>query len=339
MATARRHTFGVTILAYWLLVPALLVAGCAGDDLVPRTGTNDPPPAGCETTGDCPPPAANPEPSLPPTFETLASPVRSAITPAGRLLVVDSEREMVFYVEPGSAQPLGGFQTRGKPLGVALMGSRIYVGNVTKGTLDIHDSQGGGFRRASNPGSLEYPAGIAADPISRKLYVLDGGTGEIKVFDELGQLQRVIVRRGTGDDRLLTPTAIAIDTGRAELLVSDYGDVNGAGEGASIKIFDYEGNFRDVIRGDGSCGSLGCSGGFSRPQGLAAYEGRVYLADAVLAQVLIYERSTLERVTEIGGRDLGIRLALDVAVTPDRDVLVLSNRTATVVAFPGGAVP
>ncbi len=336
MATAYRIPLGAMTRAGSLLAIAVLAA-CAGDDLVPTTGTNDPPPAGCETTGDCPPPATNLEPSLPPTFETLASPVRSAITPAGRLLVADSERETVFYVEPGNPQPLGGFQARGKPLGLALMGSRIYVGNVTKGTLDIHDAHGGGFRRASSPGALARPAGIAAEPLSKTLYVLDGGTAEVKVFNELGQLQRVIVRRGAGDDRLLTPTAIAIDTERAELLVSDYGDVNGGGEGAGIKIFDYEGNFRGVIRGDGSCGSLGCSGGFSRPQGLAVHEGRVYVADAVLSQVVVYDRATLERVGELGGRDVGVNLALDVAVTPESDVLVLSNRTGSVEMFYGGA--
>jgi hypothetical protein len=67
--------------------------------------------------------------------------------------------------------------------------------------------------------------------------------------------------------------------------------------------------------------------------------GRIFVADVLLAKVLVFDRETLEQVGELGGGagDPTLFVPLDVAVDTDGDVFVTSNRTRSVEVFPNGA--
>jgi DNA-binding beta-propeller fold protein YncE len=273
------------------------------------------------------------------TADSMASPVRLATTPRGRLLVSDARRGMILSVDPVTLRADQGFQVEGRPLAIGLIGKRVFVGNVSKRTIEVYDAHGGSLQRSFGPGAVEHPTDLAVDDVLGLIFVLDGGTKQVKVFDTRGVSRGTISGPGTGAEWLQVPTAIAVDRVAREVLISDYGT---PGDQAAVKIFDYDGNYLTEISGAGDCGMMGCTGGFSRPQGLEVDgQGRVYLVDALLAQVLVFDRGTLELVNTLGGRSgsPGLRVPLDVTIGIDGDLFVTSNRTRTVEVFYGGANP
>jgi hypothetical protein len=241
---------------------------------------------------------------------------------------------MVLAIDPATLTPDQGFKVSGKPLGVAATKRFIFVGNATKRTVEVFDAKKGTPRGSFGRGVVDNPVELAVDERARLLFALDGTAGEIKVFDTRGRFQGTIAGPGIGPTLLTTPMGLTVDTFRREVLVSDWGPDGGH---ASIKIFGYDGTFIDEISGAGVCRLLGCSDGFSRPGGLAVDgESRVYIADGLLAQVLIFDRATKEQVGELGARPI-LRVPTDVLIDENADVYVASNRTRTVEMFAGGA--
>ena len=270
----------------------------------------------------------------------LQSPVRIALTPRGGLLVSDSRLDMVVTVDPATGQPTGAMSLNGKPLAVGMLGARIFVGNATTQRIEVYNHKGQFWYAFGVP--VAYPTDLAIDTTRNLVFAVDALDRDVKVFDLKGTLQQVIAGPGAdGAAQLHVPTGIAVDAERQEVLVSDYPDPVTGGN-AAVRIYDYQGTLLQVLS-PGRCGSMGCSGGFSRPQGIALDgQGRIYLADAFLAQVLVYDRTTLALLKTLGGRDAGppqLRIPLDLVVSAGGDVLVTSNRTGSVAVFPGGATP
>jgi hypothetical protein len=297
---------------------------------------------GCWSEREAPVEAGAPTGEVEPRFSVLAvdameSPVRLALTPRGRLLVSDARRAMILAVDPLTLRAEEGFSVHGVPLGIGLLGKRVFVGNASKRTIEVYSAQGGSYQRSFGTGAVEYPNDLAVDEVLGLVFVVDGGTKEVKVFDSRGRLRGTISGPGVGGERFQSPIAIAVDRVRGEVLVSDYGSPTGH---AAVKIFAYDGTFLAEISGQGTCGMMGCTGGFSRPQGLAVDDlGRIFVADVLLAKVLVFDRETLEQVSELGGGagDPTLFVPLDVAVDTDGDVFVTSNRTRSVEVFPNGA--
>lgn len=270
----------------------------------------------------------------------LQSPVRIALTPRGGLLVSDSRLDLVVTVDPTTLRPTGAMSVRGKPLAVGMQGARIFVGNAATQRIEVYNHKGQFWYAFGAP--VAYPTDLAIDTTRNLVFVVDALEREVKVFDFKGTLQQVIA--GPGADvaaQLHVPTGIAVDPERQEVLVSDYPDP-ATGGNAAVRIYGYQGSLLQVLS-PGRCGSMGCTGGFSRPQGIALdAQGRIYLADAFLAQVLVFDRATLTLVKTLGGRDAGppqLRIPMDLLVGSGGDLFVTSNRTGSVEVFPGGATP
>ncbi len=300
---------------------------------------------GCWSDQEGPAEALAPAEEVEPWFsvlasDSLASPARVALTPRGRLLVSDAGLGMVVAVDPVTLRAEQGFPVTGNPLAVGLIGQRVFVGNVTRRTIEVYSAHGGSLQRSFGSGVVEYPTDLAVDQVLGLVFVVDAATKRVKVFDTRGRARGTISGPGSTADRFQSPIGIAVDRDAGEVFVSDYGDPGGH---AAVKIFDYEGNFLAEISGEGSCGMLGCSDGFSRPQGIELDgQGRIYVVDALLAQVLVYDRGTLEQVETLGGRDTGpplLRLPLDLALDAAGDLFVVSNRTGSVEVFPGAGQP
>jgi len=264
---------------------------------------------------------------------SLESPVRLSTTPSGELLVTDSRAPGVLTVNPATLVPEQVLEINGKPLGVALMSGRMYVGNGSTGTVEIYDGRG---RRRGSLEPVEKPTDLATDESENWIFVLNAGRSVIQVFDRQGRRVTEISGPGTAPDQLLLPMGIAVDPGRREVYVTDYGDMDDGN--ASIKIFDYDGQFLGIISGRGNCGMLGCSGGFSRPQGIAVDgQGQIFVVDALLSQVLVFDRATLKLVRTIGDRTV-LRRPLDVVIG-GTDLFVTSSGGGAVVAFRGAVMP
>lgn len=263
-------------------------------------------------------------------LQSFKSPLRLALTSDGRVLVTDTRLRMVLAVDPVTLTPDQGFKVSGKPLGVAATKKVIFVGNATKSTVEMFDAKRGTPQGSLGPGVVDNPIDLAVDDRARLLFVLDGTAGDIKVFDTRGRFEGTIA----GPTQLTTPMGLTVDPLRQEVLVSDWGPDGG---NASIKIFGYDGMFIDEISGAGRCGLLGCSDGFSRPGGLATdAQSRVYIADALLAQVVIFDRAAKKQIGALGDRPI-LRVPTDVLVDENANVYVASNRTRTVEMFAGGA--
>lgn len=268
------------------------------------------------------------------------SPVRVALAPGGGLLVSDSRLNRVVTVDPSSLQPTGALEVRGKPLAVGMLGGRVFVGNATSQRVEVYNQKGRSWYTFATP--VAYPTDLAVDTVRNLVFVVDALGRDVKVFDFKGGLRRIISGPGSDPAALLhIPTGVAVDPVRQELLVSDYPDP-AVGGSAAVRIFGYDGSLIQVLS-PGKCGFAGCTGGFSRPQGIALDgQGRIYLADAFLAQILVFDRSTLALVKTLGGRDAGLpqlRLPMDVVLSPAGDIFVTSNLTRSLEVFPNPVAP
>ncbi len=264
----------------------------------------------------------------------LTSPVRLARTPNGSLLVSDYFGAAVVRLDPSSLVPVEALPVRGHAVGLAAAGGHVFVGNASRRVVDVFNTTGR-WRFEFGRGLLRDPVDLDVDASRELVFVADGNGGSVQVFDFQGR------PRGSLSG-LRHPTGLAVDSARQQVLVSDYGDL-AAGEYASLKIFDYQGHLVAAVSGKGSCGILGCTGGFSRPQGVALdAQGRVYLVDGLLGQVLVFDRSTLAQVGALGSFGEGpgqLFLPLDVVVTPGGEALVTSYKTARIERYLLGGKP
>jgi sugar lactone lactonase YvrE len=130
---------------------------------------------------------------------------------------------------------------------------------------------------------------------------------------------------------------MGLDPTRQWVMVSDYGSADGGD--ASLKIFGYDGSLIKQLSGAGSCGMLGCSGGFSRPQGAAVdAQGLIYLPDALLAQVLLYDPVSWNQTGTLGDHGF-LRVPTDVVFDDFGDLFIASNRTREVQVVRGVGQP
>jgi len=240
-------------------------------------------------------------------------------------------------VPTGSLQPTASLDTQGRPAGVALLANRIYVGNGDTGGIDIYDAAGGAFLGSIGHAGMQAPSDLEADEEAGLLFVSDVRAGQVFVFDADGVFVRAISSKGVNPEQLFAPMGLALDPVAGEVFVSDWGDFgNNLNATAYVKIFSYDGTYVDAISGAGNCGMLGCSGGFSRPHGIAIANGKVFIPDVMQAQVMVLDRATKAAVTTIGSRPL-LRLPTDVVVLNDTDLYVSSTKTGSIEPFAGGA--
>ncbi len=281
-----------------------------------------------------PPPV--PEPNFSHPGGTFLSPLRIHLTDTGWLLVSDSKRNAILRVDPVTLQPDQALPLTGKPLGVGMLGGEIFVGLKEKKAIEVFSSTGAQKGYLANPGQAGHPGDLAIDPAEGLVLALDGLARVVRLYRAADR--SVLGEIGAG--QLTSPAAITADPLRREVLVSDYGS---SSEAASVKIFSYApenfGSSLGAISGSGNCNWFSCSGGFSRPQGAAVHDGKVYLPDIIYGQVLVYDRETLARAGELGSSDPAARdlqIPSDVAINSAGNVFVTSTLAKAVVGFPGG---
>jgi DNA-binding beta-propeller fold protein YncE len=279
---------------------------------------------------DCtPPPPPVVEPDFPGPGLELISPVRVATTATGWLLVTETHQRAVLRVDPTTLLADQSFTVDGRPHAIGMLGDRVFVGNLSSHTVDVYNAQGQAVGYLGSPGSVGRPMDLAVDSVAGLVFVLDGDARNVKVFQASdGALVSTI---GGG---FVTPTGIALNPATQEVVVSDAGPQGGD---AGILIYDYSGTFVTSISGAGSCGMMGCTGGFSTPASVALDSlGRVYLLDLLQRLVMVYDRANPSAPVETldGTGTPLLQFPLDVAVAGG-DVVVTSKRTHSLEAFRG----
>jgi DNA-binding beta-propeller fold protein YncE len=225
-----------------------------------------------------------------------------------RPMAVVAERDGALYVADPGVEGVHRFdperrrydlirQERGEPLpspvGLALGPARtVYVADSRlRRVLRI-----AGDSRVATPVplavGLDQPTGIAVDPTSGRLYVLDTGSHQVKVFEAGHTFAFAFGRRGTGDGELNYPTAIWRDQ-EGRLLVADALNFR-------VQLFDAEGRFLAKFGQPGDA-----TGYFSRPKGVAVdRSGHVYVVDALFHAVQIFTPSG-DLLLHFGGQGHG----------------------------------
>jgi DNA-binding beta-propeller fold protein YncE len=169
----------------------------------------------------------------------LPSPVGLAAGPDGKAYVVDSRLAALFMIEPGA---------------------------------DV-------ARKVPLDAILAQPTGVAVDEAGSRIYLVDTGSHEVKIFAADGSLLRRVGGRGTAPGKFNYPTMIWT-TNTGNLVVSDSLNFR-------VQIFDAEGNFLSEF------GAVGNSAGFQpQSKGVATdSHGNIYIIDSTLHAVQIFDSS------------------------------------------------
>lgn len=222
-----------------------------------------------------------------------------------------------------------GGETLSKPYGVAARGGRIYVADSVAASVKVFDVVGGRYYSIGTDelGSMRQPLGLDVDA-QHNLYVVDGGSKHVKVFDAKGKF----VRQLGGPKMLQRPTGVGATDSGERVYVVDTGGVERSEEHrvrvfngiTGAHLFDFgrrgsengqfnlardvavapdgrvyvvdTGNFRvQIFDRDGkflkAFGNVGRQpGNFARPREIAIdREGRVYVSDAAFGNMQIFD--------------------------------------------------
>lgn len=275
------------------------------------------------------------------TPPTLGYPKRIAEASGSQVIVSDPALGGIAALDKGTLQIVWSQTIEGDPLAVAACRNLVLVGNATTHKVEVYRVTGQGkkveflYHLGDNQtGFFKLPSDIATDVDLQLAFVLDGGEKTIKVFDLKGSFLYSLP--AAGELLPLSPTAIAVDAGRQEVIISDYGDpsgslFSGAAVPARLLLYTYAGTYRGTIDGRDR---------FGRPQGLAVDDlGRIYMVESLLGQVFVFDRSTGNIVNRFGsfGQESGqLELPLDVVLDlKSGDLFVTNNMLQRVEVFRG----
>lgn len=278
----------------------------------------------------------------------LLSPMRISPGPPGQVLVSDSRTNNIVAVDEVTRTPIWSFAVEGSPMAIGFVSNLVVVGNVARHAVEVYRLRGARtspdldfqFALGFPPpeGNIRTPSDLAIDKDAGLVFVLDSGARSVRVFS-LGGSEVDSFPPPQSAVPLLSPTAIALDPVRQEVLVSDYGDPNGyfsVNVAARIMVYTYAGEYVTQIDG----GVAVKSAQFARPQGLAVdAQGRVFMAESLIGQVFVFDRTTGALLEKLGGFGDGpgeLMLPLDLLIDrKSRDLMVTNNMAGRIEVFRG----
>jgi DNA-binding beta-propeller fold protein YncE len=215
----------------------------------------------------------------------LRSPIGVAVDAAGRLLVSDAERALVFVFSPSNKLLFSFGQGEGlkRPTGMAVsgdrllvsdtMGHRVLVYRVRDRGADLLFQFGG---RGDGPGLFNFPVDIAVAPDGR-IYVNDSMNFRVQVFDAQGRFVRALGRAGDSTGTFQRSKGVALDSDGNLYVVDALSD--------TVQIFDSQARF---VLNFGRPGAA--NGEFWLPSGLAIDQAdRVYVVDSYNRRVQTFQ--------------------------------------------------
>ncbi|MCF6270175.1 MAG: 6-bladed beta-propeller [Melioribacteraceae bacterium] len=175
--------------------------------------------------------------------------------------------------------------------------SKIFIYNFIEEDLKVF----------STSQKLENTTGIFYDAINRLIYVTETANHRILVFNEDGEFQRSIGKRGHRDGEFNFPTFLTVDK-KGTLFVVD-------GLNFRVQVFDKDGSF---IKSFGEAGDA--SGYFNRPKGITVDSyGHLFIVDALFHTVQVFN-SDGNFLYNFGGMgQLNSRFWMPIGITIDED--------------------
>ena len=214
----------------------------------------------------------------------LVRPMAVTVTPDGTIFVADPGAEGVhrFDHKGASYHLIRRENGRVLPSPVALVTGpvgEVYVSDSRLSGLFVIEPGATEAVQVPLYGLLAQPTGVALDPGSGRIYLVDTGDHKVKVFARDGALLTTFGQRGTGDGEFNFPTMIWRNK-KGEFLVADTLNFR-------IQVFDEFGRFLRKF------GEIGNSTGYhAQPKGIAAdSEGHIYVVDSVFHTMQVFDPS------------------------------------------------
>jgi len=214
----------------------------------------------------------------------LVRPVAIVESSDNKLFVADPGVRGVhlFDLERGRYQLIQGENGQPLPSPVALaagLSGEVYVTDSRLAAVYVIEAGKSEAVKVPLEALLARPTGLALDRPSGRLYLVDTGSHEVKIFARDGALLKRFGRRGTGSGEFNYPTMIWMNDS-SELLVTDSLNFR-------IQVFDSAGNF---LRKFGEVGDG--AGDQAQPKGIATDStGNVYIVDSMMHAVQIFDPS------------------------------------------------
>lgn len=163
------------------------------------------------------------------------------------------------------------------PIGVAWAGDQLFVTDAERHEV-IELNSRGAFRKRFGSDRLKRPVGIAYDSVSDALFVVDGGSHQLLVFDRSGKLMRTIGRRGDAPGEFNYPSHVCV--AGDHIIVADSGNFRVqllTRDGAAVRTIGQKGNG---------------AGDFALPKGVAVDSvGNIYVVDAQFENIQVFDQT------------------------------------------------
>jgi DNA-binding beta-propeller fold protein YncE len=260
---------------------------------------------------------------------TLVAPYGVQTDAAGRLYVVDTYLRTVHAFDVPSNEYYR-FAARKaaftSPVDIAIddRNGTIYVSDSQDGCIKIFQDAGRRFVGEIGRGVLERPTGIAVNPVTDELLVVDTLSANIVRYDlGEGDIKGFFGGTGRRNGRFHYPTNIDV-TADGEILITDTLNFR-------IQIFSPQGAFL------ASFGSAGNGPGyFSRPKGVASdSDGNIYVVDGLFDNVQVFDRQGRLLLAFGGpGQDYGqFWLPTGIFIDPDDRIYVADSYNKRIQIF------
>jgi DNA-binding beta-propeller fold protein YncE len=251
---------------------------------------------------------------------SLVRPFALAVHPGGGLLIADTGApDVYFYDSPRrKLRALGRSLDGGlpSPVGVAAQpDGTILVSDSRRRSIERFDEKGRHLGAFGAAHSFERPGGIAVDPASGEVFVVDVLAHQVVAFAGDGRVARVMGRNGDAPGEFNFPTHVAVDA-QGQLLVADSMNFRVqrlAPDGTCIALYGEAGNAR---------------GDFARAKGVASMGKDIHVAVEGLHDSLVFFGPAGELLLTIGGPGAGpgeFWLPAGLAVDRPRSLLFVAD--------------
>jgi len=213
----------------------------------------------------------------------MVSPYGIATDSKGRLYVVDTFLKRIHVFDAAENQYFyfpADKTMLASPVGIAIdKDGTIYITDSKKGAVYIFEDSGKKFVATIGRDIFRRPAGIAVNPNTSELLVVDTLQSRVFRFDLSDRMAKgSFGADGAAEGRFHYPTNICV-TSNGEIIVSDALNFR-------VQVFSPEGHFLFTF---GRMGDV--PGNFSRPKGVAAdSDGNIYVVDALFDNVQVFDK-------------------------------------------------